>query len=138
LVWAEAGKYIGPILLEGRNKEVVWAPDGKSLLFVSDRRGSNDLWSIRVADGKPAGPPAMLREHIDSMVASAAGVDRRQHRAARRSRVAAHILLLLKGGGDDAHPTYWGQLCGRVFSELQNTEELKLNSSRLGWLVNRR
>jgi Tol biopolymer transport system component len=80
LVRAEVGKFIGPIFLvpanggpevpivEGHNKSVEWAPDGKSLLFVSDRRGSNDLWSIRIAEGKPDGPPEMAREHIDSLV----------------------------------------------------------------------
>jgi Tol biopolymer transport system component len=56
------------LCVEGSNKEVVWAPDGKSLLFVSDRRGSSDLWSIRMAEGKPAGPPEMLRERIDSLL----------------------------------------------------------------------
>jgi Tol biopolymer transport system component len=54
--------------VDGRNKNVAWAPDGNSLLFISDRRGGKDLWSIRVADGKPAGPPEMLREHIGSLV----------------------------------------------------------------------
>jgi Tol biopolymer transport system component len=80
IIRAEFGRFIGPIFLtpanggpevlivEGRNKDVVWAPDGKSLLFVSDRRGSNDLWSIPVAEGRPGGPPEMMREHIDSLL----------------------------------------------------------------------
>jgi Tol biopolymer transport system component len=38
-----------------------WAPDGKRVLFASDRRGSVDAWAIPVADGKPAGSPDLVR-----------------------------------------------------------------------------
>ncbi len=37
-----------------------WTPDGSRIVFVSDRSGSLGLWSIRVADGKPAGEPELL------------------------------------------------------------------------------
>ena len=43
----------------------VWAPDGKSLLFVSDRNGGRDLWSIQMMDGKALGPPEMIRERVE-------------------------------------------------------------------------
>jgi Tol biopolymer transport system component len=42
----------------------VWAPDGKRLLFVSDRNGTSDLWSIPVIEGKPVGPPAIIKENV--------------------------------------------------------------------------
>jgi Tol biopolymer transport system component len=42
----------------------LWSPDGKKVLFVSNRRGPTDLWAIPVADGQPAGPPEMVRESI--------------------------------------------------------------------------
>jgi Tol biopolymer transport system component len=54
--------------VDGRNKDVAWAPDGKRLLFISYRRGSKDLWSMPVADGKAAGQPEMVREHIDTLI----------------------------------------------------------------------
>jgi hypothetical protein len=38
------------------------------LLFVSDRRENNDLWSIPVADGKPAGPLELVKEGISSLL----------------------------------------------------------------------
>lgn len=41
-----------------------WTPDGKALLFASDRTGSLGLWSIAVADGKPNGHPALLKTDI--------------------------------------------------------------------------
>ena len=34
-----------------------WAPDGKRLLFRSDRTGSTGVWSIEVAEGRPQGSP---------------------------------------------------------------------------------
>jgi len=41
----------------------IWTPGGKTLLFQSNRRlGTTDLWGVPVADGKPAGPPFLVRE----------------------------------------------------------------------------
>jgi Tol biopolymer transport system component len=55
------GDEIPLVEIAGRNRFPMWAPDGKRLLFVSDRRGSHEFWSIGVVDGKPAGPPDLLR-----------------------------------------------------------------------------
>jgi Tol biopolymer transport system component len=38
-----------------------WAPDGKGLLFASDRMGSRGLWRLPFSDGKPQGAPELLR-----------------------------------------------------------------------------
>lgn len=38
----------------------LWAPDGKSVLFLSDRKGSLDIWIVNVADGEAKGEPAPL------------------------------------------------------------------------------
>ncbi len=42
----------------------VWAPDGKRIVFASDRTGSMDAWAIRVAEGKPQGSPEMLKADL--------------------------------------------------------------------------
>src|SRR5262249_7830478 len=42
----------------------IWTPDGKHLLFLSDRSGSWDLWSIRFEDGKAAGEPLLLTTNL--------------------------------------------------------------------------
>jgi Tol biopolymer transport system component len=49
-------------LVAGRNP--VWTPDGARVLFQSDRRGTNDLWSIRVVNGTPEGPAEVVRENL--------------------------------------------------------------------------
>ncbi len=39
----------------------VWTPDGKDVVFASNRTGSRSLWRIAVADGRPRGAPQILR-----------------------------------------------------------------------------
>jgi dipeptidyl aminopeptidase/acylaminoacyl peptidase len=36
----------------GRNERPVWTPDGKRVLFISDRSGEYDLWSVDVSTGR--------------------------------------------------------------------------------------
>jgi Tol biopolymer transport system component len=58
---------------EGRNEVVVaghpaedrlleWTPDGKSLVFLSDRSGTWDIWTVRITDGKQQGEPELLKK----------------------------------------------------------------------------
>jgi Tol biopolymer transport system component len=49
-----------------RNHVMRWAPDGKRLLFASDRNGSTGLWMIAVADGRPQGQPILVKPDIGS------------------------------------------------------------------------
>jgi Tol biopolymer transport system component len=40
-----------------------WAPDGKHILFSSERGGSSDAWLIAVADGTARGEPILVRKN---------------------------------------------------------------------------
>jgi Tol biopolymer transport system component/beta-lactamase regulating signal transducer with metallopeptidase domain len=42
----------------------LWTPDGKSLLFLSDRTGSLGEWVVAVADGKPQGAPELVKREM--------------------------------------------------------------------------
>lgn len=44
-----------------------WAPDGKSILFASDRTGTMDAWIIQVAEGKPQGDPLLVKRNIGAI-----------------------------------------------------------------------
>ena len=48
----------------GINESPAWTPDGSHILFVSDRSGAYDLWSIPVRDGKAAGVPSPVKRDI--------------------------------------------------------------------------
>ncbi len=41
-----------------------WAPDGKHILFASDRTGTLGAWLVPVADGEAAGPPRLTKPDI--------------------------------------------------------------------------
>jgi Tol biopolymer transport system component len=41
-----------------------WTPDGRAVLFVSDRTGSPGLWMQPVADGRAAGDPQLLTQDL--------------------------------------------------------------------------
>jgi Tol biopolymer transport system component len=42
-----------------------WAPDGKKLLFASDRTGAYGLWGINVSDGRAQGSPSLVKSTIN-------------------------------------------------------------------------
>jgi len=41
-----------------------WTPDGKSVLFASNRTGPWNIWLIRVKEGKPQGTPELIKKDI--------------------------------------------------------------------------
>jgi len=41
---------------------LAWTPDGKSLLFLSDRSGTWDIWAVHIAGGKQQGEPELLKK----------------------------------------------------------------------------
>lgn len=58
---------------DGRNEVVVaahpaedrllrWTPDGRSLVFLSDRSGTWDIWSVHITGGKQQGQPELLKK----------------------------------------------------------------------------
>ena len=53
-------------LVEYPTDDVVlgWSPDGKWLMFLSNRRGSIDAWAIKTEDGKPMGDPVILKSAV--------------------------------------------------------------------------
>jgi len=61
----------------GRGREVLigWSPDGRQLLFESDRNGTGGVWAVPMADGRQAGEPALVKP--DTGVMSALGITAR-------------------------------------------------------------
>jgi Tol biopolymer transport system component len=53
----------------GINRNPVWTPDGKHILFTSDRTGRIDLWSVAVQNGKAVGSPSLVSPGIENIAA---------------------------------------------------------------------
>jgi Tol biopolymer transport system component len=60
---------------DGRNEVVVaghpaddqllgWTPDGRSLVFLSDRSGTTDIWTVHITGGKQQGEPELLKKEF--------------------------------------------------------------------------
>jgi len=45
-----------------------WTPDGRGVLFASDRSGLWDLWVIQVSDGQPRGSPELVKPNVGSFI----------------------------------------------------------------------
>jgi Tol biopolymer transport system component len=45
----------------------LWSPDGSTLVFLSDRTGSNALWTVPIKDGRPNAPASLVRSNVGSM-----------------------------------------------------------------------
>ena len=56
------------VVVEDRSRNVImgWSPDGRQLLFASDRTGSMALWALPVADGKAVAAPRVVKADIGS------------------------------------------------------------------------
>jgi len=56
------GKHEIPLVVHSADDRVLgWAPNGKAVLFASDRTGSQALWVIAVADGRAQGTAQMIK-----------------------------------------------------------------------------
>jgi Tol biopolymer transport system component len=57
------------VLVEGpsNDSQPSWTPDGKAILFMSDRSGSPALWTMRVDNGAPKGTAELVRPNFGNV-----------------------------------------------------------------------
>lgn len=60
----EGGPEVPLVQHRANDRLVDWTPDGRGVLFSSDRSGRWDLWVRQVVDGKPRGSPQMVYPNI--------------------------------------------------------------------------
>ena len=54
-----------PLITHPAHEEVFgWTPDGRRILFASDRTGVNSLWSVGVGGGKALQPPKLIKPDL--------------------------------------------------------------------------
>jgi Tol biopolymer transport system component len=65
-VISTASGAVVPLLEESSDERFVgWAPDGRFVVFLSNREGTRDLWALPVTNGKRAGDPTLLVRGFD-------------------------------------------------------------------------
>ena len=60
----DGSREIAAVVHPSRDAVIGWSPDGKRLLFTSDRSGSMGLWALSFSDGKPQGKPELLKSDL--------------------------------------------------------------------------
>ncbi len=58
----EGGQEVPLVRSPAHDSGPVWMPDGKRVLFVSNRTGTDGFWTIEVVEGKPRGVPQLLKD----------------------------------------------------------------------------
>ena len=75
LTAAAAEKHLYLLAVDGSSEAVLvnqasvseqpaWAPDGKTVLYLSNASGAVDLWSLSVEEGRPVGAPTLITRDI--------------------------------------------------------------------------
>jgi Tol biopolymer transport system component len=60
----DGSREIAAVAHPGNDVVVGWSPDGRHLLFTSDRTGSKGLWTLGFGDGKPHGAPQQIKDDV--------------------------------------------------------------------------
>jgi Tol biopolymer transport system component len=68
LLSSDGSAEIPLIELSAGDTVIDWTPDGKGLLFMSDRTGTRDVWFIRISGGKPQGNPQLIKPGVGSIL----------------------------------------------------------------------
>ncbi len=64
----DGSREIRLVLHPATDRTIGWTPDGTGLLFASDRTGTMDLWLIQVDQGKPQGPPLLVKKEGGNII----------------------------------------------------------------------
>ena len=67
LLSLDDGQEVPLVQSPAHDSKPVWTPDGKKVLFVSDRTGTWGFWTIDVVDGKPQGVPQLVKDGVTAV-----------------------------------------------------------------------
>lgn len=65
VIVTDASRETSAVVNPGNDVVLGWAPDGRHLLFASDRSGTNGVWALPMMDGKAQGEPQLIKADID-------------------------------------------------------------------------
>jgi Tol biopolymer transport system component len=61
VVAVDGSREVELLTAEGINEHPMWTPDGRHIVFVSNRSGAFALWATPVREGKASGPAVLVR-----------------------------------------------------------------------------
>ncbi|MGQ0735806.1 MAG: hypothetical protein ACT4QD_19395 [Acidobacteriota bacterium] len=96
-----------------------WSPDGRSVLFSSDRSGKFEPWLLPVSDGKPAGSPKILKFGL-----SVTGV--------HRITPAGRLYYSISVGGTDVYVGRLDPATGKLAGPLELIPTRHATAARSG------
>ncbi|UCG76109.1 MAG: PD40 domain-containing protein [Gemmatimonadota bacterium] len=76
-----------------------WAPDGRSILFHSDRGLSEGIWRLPVREGRPAGPPQLVRSNVWQLSPIGSAKDGKYYFGVTTQRPQIHTASIDIDGG---------------------------------------
>jgi Tol biopolymer transport system component len=68
LLSIDGGREVPLVTQVGDDRYPVWTPDGRGILFLSQRAGSTGAWFLRVVDGKPQGFPELVKRDMGQFI----------------------------------------------------------------------
>jgi Tol biopolymer transport system component len=68
MISAEGGGEIRLVQHPAHDVLLGWPPDGKGVVFASDRTGSLDMWYLPVSADRAQGPPELIKSGIEDIV----------------------------------------------------------------------
>ena len=77
----------------------LWTPDGKGVVFGSDRDGSMDAWMVPVEDGKPVAQPVKVKRDLGRALPMAFTDDWRLFYGLRAGRSEVFVFPFYPGSG---------------------------------------
>ncbi len=92
LIAADGSHETEIVKTSGINQSPVWTPDGKHILFTSDRSGQFDLWSISVENGKAVGPESRVSPGLGDI--DAMGIHGRSYYYSQNVRGAEYVNIV--------------------------------------------
>ena len=98
-----------------------WSPDGRWILFASDRRGTWDAWAIEVADGKPQSAPELVKLGIGEIF------------PVRFTRNGAYYYIHSAGGISDIYTAAIDPTTGNVLAEPTKLDQRMGFNVPLDW-----
>ncbi len=67
LLAIDGGKEVPLVEHPADDQLIGWSPDGKQVLFTSDRTGTIGIWTVRVSGGKAVGTPEFVRGNMGNI-----------------------------------------------------------------------